>query len=183
MSPSTLTQFSTVRWLRFGVVLFAFALTVPSAAAAPGDKAGWQFRIEGEDESEQQYLIYAERDDGPRILTLACKRNIDTFGFYAEDLRDLVGPVAKATMVLKGGPATFTIPGDIEPDPETQALGFAAEMPRSRAELKLEETLTAMLLTGQPIRMSFGTKSRDLPPVKGMLDPAKRFLRSCFRQQ
>jgi hypothetical protein len=155
--------------------------SVRSAAAAQGDRAGWQFRIEGNGDTEREFLTFVGRDDGARILTFACERDIDTFGFYAEDLGDLVGPLAKATMSLASGSATFTIPGIIEPDPDTNALGFVAEVPQSNGgQQQLDAALTPLLLSGKPIHMAFGAKARDLPPVVGLLDPAKRFLRSCF---
>jgi hypothetical protein len=165
------------------IPLFLAATTLLGAPAnaAPGDTAGWQFRVEGEGDGERQFLIYAAKTDGPRILTFACERDIDTFGFYAEDLGDLVGPLARATMALSSGPAKFSIPGVIDADPETNALAFVSEIPQSNGgQRQLAATLAPLLLSGKPIHMAFGAKARDLPPVVGLLAPAKRFLRSCF---
>jgi hypothetical protein len=170
--------------IRILIVALALVASVGSAdrpaVAAPGDKAGWQFLTEGTGEGERQFLIYVERDNGPRVLTLACERDIDTFGFYSEDLLDFVGPIAKATMTLEGGPARFTIPGVIEADPDTQALGFVAQLPPSGGEQRLEATLVPLLVSKTPIHLSFGKRSRELPPVTGLFDPARRFLRGCF---
>jgi len=167
--------------LGLSTALAAMCGSVLPAAAAQGDKAGWQFRIEGEGDSERQFLIYAARDNGARILTFACERDIDTFGFFAEDLGDLGGPLAKATMALAGGPATFNIPGVIEADPETGALSFVAEVPQSNGgQQRLARALAPMLLSGKPLRMTFGAKSRELPAVTGIFDPARRFMRACF---
>jgi len=167
----------------FGLVaaLATVAANGPSAGAAQGDRIGWQFRVEGDGDTEREFLTYVAHDDGPRILTFACERDIDTFGFYAEDLGDLVGPLAKATMSLASGPATFTIPGIVEPDPDTNVLGFVAQVPQSNGgQQRLAAALTPLLMAGKPIHMAFGTKARDLPPIVGLLGPAKRFLRSCF---
>jgi hypothetical protein len=168
---------------RFAIcVSMAFIAYTHSATAADGDKAGWQLRVEGEGEAERQFLIYAQRDNGSRVLTFACERDIDTFGFYAEDLGDLVGPIAKATLTISSGPAKFSIPGVIEPNPDTEAVGFVAEVPQNLLDQRQQmvQALAPLLLSNQPIHMAFGAKSRDLPAVSGMLDPAKRFLRSCF---
>jgi hypothetical protein len=152
------------------------------ADAAQGDKAGWQLYIEGSGETEHQFLAYVQRDNGPRLLTFACERDIDTFGFYSEDLGELSGPIARASMTLSSGKTNFNIPGSIQAAPDTQAVSFVAEIPQSAPvqQERLANALAALLLTGEPVRMAFGPKSRELPPVKGMLDPAKRFLRSCF---
>ena len=53
--------------LGLSTALAAMCGSVLPAAAAQGDKAGWQFRIEGEGDSERQFLIYAARDNGARI--------------------------------------------------------------------------------------------------------------------
>ncbi len=152
-----------------------------TALAAPGDGAGWQYLAEGTGDEEHEYLTYVEHADGPRQLTFACKRDIDTFGFLAEDLSDLIGPRDKATLTLSSGIAKFSIPGSIEPDPETQAAGFLAEVPQSNGgQSQLAAALQQLLLSGKPIHMAFGPKSRDLPPVTGLLDPGRRFMRACF---
>lgn len=155
-----------------------------SAAAAQGDPAGWQYRIEKTDGGEHQFLVYVARQNGPRALTLGCERDIDTFAIYAEDLSELVGPVSHATMMLSSGPATFTIPGITEPDPETQVLGFVSEIPLSGGGFQqLARTIPPLLSSGKPITIRFGTRTRELPPVTGFLDPAGRFMRACFAGQ
>jgi hypothetical protein len=167
--------------LAFFVIALATVAPPSAALAASGDVAGWQYRVEGEGETEREFLIYVQRDDGPRVLTLACERDIDTFGFLAEDLGDLVGPLARATMTLSSGPAKFTLPGVVEPDPDTNALGFVAQVPQSNGgQQQLMAVLAPMLTLRQPIHLGFGKKERDLPPVTGLPDPAKRFLKGCF---
>lgn len=174
---------------RSSLYLFLIALAVSfspagNADAGPADKAGWQFSVTQSDGGEHHYLVYVERDGGPRMLALACERDNDTFSVAAEDLSELVGPIARATMVLSSGPATFTLPGVVDPNPETRALGFLAEIPLSNGGFQqLTRTLPPLLLSGQPIRIAFGGRSREIPPVKGLLDPAKRFLRDCFAPQ
>lgn len=176
----------TGRFLSLGF-LAALAVGLPlsmSAFAGQEDKAGWQFRVVQVDGGEHQYLVYADRDGGPRMLALSCERDNDTFSIAAEDLSELVGPVARATMILSSGPATFTLPGIVDPNPETKALGFLAEIPLSNGGFQqLTRTMPPLLLSGQPIKIAFGGRSRDIPPVKGLLDPAKRFLRDCLAPQ
>lgn len=154
------------------------------ATAGQGDKAGWQYRVEQSDGGDHQYLTYFGRDNGPRMLAFTCERDNDTFSVAAEDLSELVGPLARATMVLSSGPAKFTLPGIVDANPDTGALGFLAEIPLSDGGIqRLVQTMPPLLLSGQPIRVSFGSRTREIPPVTGMLDPAKRFLRECFAPQ
>lgn len=171
-----------------GVLVSALALADlvgPSAAlAAQGNKAGWQYRVEQVDGGEHQYLTYYGRDNGPRMLAFSCERDNDTFEIAAEDLSELVGPLARATMVLTSGPAKFTLPGVVDKNPDTDALGFFAEIPLSNGGFQqLVQTMPPLLLSGQPIKVGFGSRTREIPPVKGLLDPAKRFLRECFAPQ
>lgn len=154
------------------------------AQAAQNTKAGWQYRVEQVDGGEHQYLTYYGRDNGPRMLAFSCERDNDTFAIAAEDLSELVGPLARATMQLSSGPAKFTLPGVVDKNPDSGALGFLAEIPLSNGGFQqLVQTMPPLLLSGQPIKVSFGSRSREIPPVKGLLDPAKRFLRECFAPQ
>jgi hypothetical protein len=171
-----------------GVLVSALGLADllgPSAAlAAQGTRAGWQYRVEQVDGSDHQYLTYYGKDNGPRMLAFSCERDNDTFAIAAEDLSELVGPLARATMQLSSGPATFTLPGIVDKNPDSGALGFLAEIPLSNGGFQqLAQTMPPLLLSGQPIKVNFGSRSREIPPVKGLLDPAKRFLRECFAPQ
>lgn len=151
------------------------------ALAGPGDKAGWQYRVEQVDGGEHQYLTYFGRENGPRMLAFSCERDNDTFAIAAEDLSELVGPLARATMALSSGPARFTLPGIVDKNPDTGAIGFLAEIPLSNGGFQqLVRTLPPLLVSGQPIKVGFGLRTREIPPVTGLLDPAKRFLRECF---
>ena len=171
-------RIAEIRWIGLLAGGFAALLTAFPADALEASRPGWQIDTEGPD---RVYLSYAPSNNAPRSLLLACLKDESTFGFYADDLSEIAGPAAHATMQLRGGPATFTVPGEITPDPETGLVAFVAQMPVPPwAMPRLAQTLIPLMLSRQPIRITFGEKTRELPPIAGLPDPAHRFATLCF---
>ena len=60
-------------------------------------------------------------------------------------------------------------------------LAFIAQIPLSAATVRqLAVTIVPMLESHRPITLAFGARARDLPPVAGLPDPARRFVSLCF---
>ena len=65
-----------MRRLVLAVAAVAPLLAPAPAAADPGDKAGWSI---GTDPRKRVFLHWVAKADGPRLLTVACLRDVDSF--------------------------------------------------------------------------------------------------------
>lgn len=171
-------------------LLLLLAATLPAPAPAPaavaddGDPAGWSVRT---DPRKRAFLIVTDRAGGPRLLTIACLRDAESFGLYAIGLPGSAGDAEGVRLTLRADGATFAVTGSISPDPGSNAPSFShdddIEGPARKA---LAGRLLPVLKASGPLVVTVGDgPSREIPlaarpPLKGIATPLATFEKICF---
>jgi len=166
------------------LLLLAATLPAPVALADDGDPAGWSVRT---DPRKRAFLIVTDRAGGPRLLTIACLRDVESFGLYASGLPGLAGDAEGVRLTLRAGGATFEVTGSISPDPLSNAPSFShdddIEGPARKA---LAGRLLPVLKASGPLVVTVGDgPSREIPladrpQLKGVATPLATFEKICF---
>lgn len=148
------------------------------ASADEGDPAGWSVRT---DPRRRAFLVATETAGGPRLLTVACLRDVDTFAIYTGALPGLAERTGPADVVLSVADAEFTLTGTIE------AEGFSGERDLDTAGRKaLARDLRRVLDAPGPVVVTVGDAPaieiplEPLPPRAGIAGPLATFAKICF---
>lgn len=80
------------------------------ASADPGDKVGWSVAT---DPRQRVFLFYVAVADGPRLLTVACLRDVDSFGIFTSGAFGKVAGEGSGELILANGKARYAVTGQI----------------------------------------------------------------------
>ncbi|MBV5264022.1 hypothetical protein [Pinisolibacter aquiterrae] len=166
------------------LLLLAATLPAPAAVADDGDPAGWSVRT---DPRKRAFLVATDRAGGPRLLTIACLRDAESFGLYAIGLPGLNGSADGVRLTLGAGGATFAVTGSISPDPMSNAPSFSHDDDiEGPARNALAGRLLPVLKASGPLVVTVGDGPpreiplADRPPLKGIATPLATFEKICF---
>lgn len=93
-------------------VMAAFALGsyLSTASADPGDKVGWSVAT---DPRQRVFLFYVAVADGPRLVTVACLRDVDSFGIFTSGAFGNAAGEGSVELILANGKARYTMTGQV----------------------------------------------------------------------
>ncbi len=171
-------------------IAFAAALGLLGAVVGPetpradeGDRAGWSVAT---DPRRRAFLVATETAGGPRLLTIACLRDADSFAIYSAGVPGLTAGEG-VELVLAVADAEYRLTGSADPDRDTGVVGFAGEHDiEGAARKKLASELLPVLKAPGPIVLTIGGAPpveiplEDLPPRAGIAGPLKTFEKICF---
>ncbi|MCW1838492.1 hypothetical protein [Prosthecomicrobium hirschii] len=147
------------------------------AWADPGDKAGWSI---GTDPRKRVFLHYVAEKDGPRELTLACLRDVDSFDVYTAGLFPK-RPDGEATLTLRSGGGSVDVSGSVAAGDDGATSRFESNTDLDAATRKaLRASLLPMLGGAGPIQLKLGTREIVLAPSGPPAAAIKRFDSICF---
>jgi hypothetical protein len=148
-----------------------------TAAADPADKAGWSVHT---DPRKRAFLVYVPVKEGPRVLTIGCLRDVDSFTVMSSGLRTSADRETKATLALSSGTARYAVDGEVEPDPTTQMQTFNTDIDANVKALRQIGGALLPVLEGKgPITLTIGSAELTLPTT-GLTQPLSRFKAICF---
>jgi len=165
-----------------------FALVVPvlapaAAVADPGDPLGWSV---GVDPRGRAFLKYVAEPDGPRLLTIGCLRDVDSYFVGSVGVPDLPDEGPGAGLTLTVPDAEYVVYGDIEKD-EDGRPAFDASIDADARELKkIARQLMPVLSAPGPVVLTVGGAGpvdlplEAMPPRAGIAVPLKTFAKVCF---
>lgn len=163
--------------------LLAGLLAASGARAEDGDPAGWSVAT---DPRHRAFLVATETAGGPRLLTIACLRDVDEFAIYAAGIPGLATVDGPADLTLAVADAEFKLSGTVEAD-GFGLVGFSGSRDLDAKSVKtLATELVPVLDAAGPIVVTVGTAApieiplEDLPPRKGIAGPLKTFVKVCF---
>ena len=151
------------------------------ARADDGDPAGWSVLT---DPRRRAFLIATDTAGGPRLLTVACLRDVDEIALYATLAglapdRSGVGlslSVADASLDATGSTDTIDGAVTLTVDLADGAAARKALAPR----LKRLMTAPGPLVVAVDGAASVEIPLEDLPPRRGIAGPWKTFDKVCF---
>jgi hypothetical protein len=177
MSSARLVGFAASLGLLVGAVTAA-----PAARAEPGDPAGWSVAT---DPRHRAFLIVTATAGGPRLLTIACLRDVDDFAIHAPAIPGLAAADGPVDLTLAVADATFALAGTVEAD--GGGVGFTGSRDLDAKNRKaLAAALVPVLEAAGPLVVTVGAAPpiaiplEDLPPKKGIAGPLKTFVKVCF---
>lgn len=155
----------------------------PAPKAEEGDRAGWSVAT---DPRRRAFLVATETAGGPRLLTIACLRDADSFAIYSAGVPGLAaGEGVELTLAVAD--AEYRLTGSADADRDTGVVGFSAESDiEGGARKKLARELLPVLKAPGPIVLTIGSAPpveiplEDLPPRAGIAGPLKTFEKICF---
>ncbi len=158
------------------IVGLALANVLP-AASATGDKQGWSTTY---DPRKRAFLSFVADDDGPRILTLACLRDVDMFSVISEGVVAARSAGGRATLTLSNGEARYVVEGEVALDPVAGVMSFSKDVDADARSLRRIRSGLLPILEGKgPILIAIGSTSREIP-VAGLAGVLERFKSVCF---
>lgn len=147
------------------------------AHADPGDKAGWSI---GTDPRKRVFLHYVAEKDGPRELTLACLRDVESFDVYTAGLFPK-RPDGDATLTLRSGGGSVEFSGSVAAGDDAATSRFESN---TDADAATRNTLRAALLPvlagAGPIQLKLASREIVLAPSGPPAAALKRFESICF---
>jgi hypothetical protein len=152
------------------------ACAAPVALAAAGPK-GWFVLT---DPRKRAFLIYGERgDDGERVLTLSCLRDVDSFGIFTGDVFG-PGPEAVATMTLTRGSASYALEGRRQAGTAGSRFDGDADVEGKTERAALKPKIIGLLKAGGPLLMRLGTEEVAVTEAAVDAKALATFERICF---
>jgi hypothetical protein len=163
-----------------GIIAISFcnvvALAFP-AVADPTDKAGWSVHT---DPRKRAFLVYVPVKGGPRVLTIGCLRDVDSFTVMSSGLRIGANHETKATLALSSGTARYAVEGEVEPDLTTGMQTFNTDIDVDVKALRQISGALLPVLEGKgPVALTIGSAELTLPTA-GLTQPLLRFKSICF---
>jgi hypothetical protein len=145
--------------------------------ADQGDKAGWTVTT---DPRKRAFLYYVPADNGSRVLTIGCLRDVDSFTVYSVGLNTGISQDSKATLRLSNGAAQYAVDGTVGSDQATGTQTFDIDIDADAAGRRKIAARLLPVLTGRgPIALSLGTAELALP-TSGLAAPLGRFNQVCL---
>lgn len=92
------------------MVAVALGAGLSSASADPGDKVGWSVTT---DPRQRVFLYYVGVADGPRLLTIACLRDVDSFGIFTSGAFGKAAGEGRGELTLANGKARYAMAGQL----------------------------------------------------------------------
>jgi len=163
--------------LAFLTAVSLAAASAPSVLADKGDKAGWSLDT---DPRKRAFLIFVPVKDGPRLLTLGCLRDVDSFTVLSQ--QDPGVPSGQGiSLTLANGAAKYVVLGKFDPDGAGVGQpGFDAEFDADKKALVAIGAQLLPVLQGKgPIVLTVGSKTGELP-IDGLSKSLARFKSVCF---
>lgn len=156
-------------------------------AADPSDKTGWSVLT---DPRKRAFLIFVPTDGAPRLLNIACLRDVDSLSVISEAVAGAL-PSGAAMLTVSNGNARYDIAGRIAPDPISTlpTLTFTGDVAEDAKTLSgIAAKLLPVLQGSGPIlyAISAGSTPPDLSknptsiPVAGLAAPLTKFKSICF---
>jgi hypothetical protein len=154
-------------------------------AADTGDKTGWSVLT---DPRKRAFLIYVPIDGAPRLLNIACLRDVDSLSLISEGVAIPAGP---ATLTLANGNARYDIGGTIATDTVVNLPEFNGDLAEDAKTLSgISAKLLPVLQGSGPIIYALGagsapndmSKNPTSIPVTGLATPLATFKSICFGQ-
>ncbi len=119
-------------------------------------------------------------NNGSRVLTIGCLRDVDSFTIYSVGLNIGITQDTKATLHLSNGPAQYAVDGAVGSDQATGTQTFDIDIDADAAGLRKIAARLLPVLTGSgPIALSLGTAALALP-TSGLAQPLSRFNLVCL---
>lgn len=163
------------------LAILAGGLSTPSTRADDGDPAGWSVLT---DPRGRAFLVATETAGGPRLLTVACLRDVDEVTVYAE-VPGLVAGHEGVALRLAVADADWDLVATADAiDGRVVATAEAAD--GAAARRALESRLTRILTAPGPLVVSAEGAGvveiplEALPPRAGVARPLARFRTICF---
>jgi hypothetical protein len=154
--------------------LLAFA---QSAKADPGDKTGWSVNV---DPRKRAFLYYVLSENDPRILTIGCLRDVDSFTIVSNGLKTGVNSGTPATLSLSNGKAQYDVDGNVETDQATGTQTFDIDIDADAVDLrKIAARLLPVFEGNGPIILRVGAAELALS-TSGLAQPLSRFKMICL---
>jgi hypothetical protein len=148
-----------------------------SAVADSGDKPGWSVLT---DPRRRAFLIFVPAADGPRVLTLGCLRDVDSFTVLSTGVPGMPASQRDATLTLENGQAHYEVHGNIEADPMSQAPTFDAYLDAdAQSRRGIAKSLLPVLERGSSMLLTVGSAKQQLP-MDGLAQPLGRSRSVCF---
>ena len=156
-------------------------------AADPSDKTGWSVLT---DPRKRAFLIFVPANGAPRLLNIACLRDVDSLSVISEGVAAAL-PSGAAMLTVSNGNARYDIAGRIAPDPISTlpTLTFTGDVAEDAKTLSgIAAKLLPVLQGTGPIlyAISAGSTPPDLSknptsiPVAGLAAPLTKFKSICF---
>lgn len=163
-------------WLGACVALLGLWAGPDVATADPGYKVGWSVAT---DPRKRVFLFYVAAADGPRLLTVACLRDVESFGAFTSGAFGRSAGDGATELVLANGKARYAIAGQLSG--RGAGADFDGEIDlTSAARAALRERFLPVLKGGGPVSMSAGRDEMRLAPTGPSADQVAVFERVCL---
>jgi hypothetical protein len=183
-------MFSSRRRLATAALSILFAGAILAAWVSPlladdGDKTGWSVVT---DPRKRAFLIYVPADKAPRLLNIACLRDVNTLSIYSEGVAATL-PSGAATLTISNGNARYDINGAIAADLISKLPTFTGDVADDAKTISgISAKLLPVLQGAGPILygIAAGSAAPDLSknptsiPVAGLAAPLATFKSICF---
>jgi hypothetical protein len=155
----------------------------PPSGAEAGDPAGWSVAT---DARGRAFLVFVDQAGGPRLLTLGCLRDVESFFVGSTGVPGLPERGEGAGLTLTVPDADYVVYGDIAPDDDGRP-SFSADLDLdAKARKAIAAQLLPVLKAPGPIVLQVANgEAQDLPlepipPRAGIAGPLKIFEKICF---
>src|ERR1043165_1188601 len=163
--------------LRKALISLTVLAVSPVLAAADTPK-GWSVDLS---KPRQAIISYADEENAPRALIIACMRDSEEFGMYSTGLMDGVKPHGGIlTMQLTTGKMKYTVRREPGIDNASGQPAFSYETNIDARALSLVRRELFPLLTSKgPLTVKIDKNERQVP-LTGIAEPLKKFSAVCF---
>jgi hypothetical protein len=173
---------ATLSVLLAGGILVAHLRTL---AADTGDKKGWSVLT---DPRKRAFLIWAPLADGPRVISFACLRDVDSLMVISENVA-ADQAAGSATLTMSNGKVRYDMVGAIAADPVLNQPTFTADLADDKKAISAASAKLLPVLQGPgPILYKIGpdsttndmSKGPSSIPIAGLATPLAKFKSICF---